>query len=129
MNDEIKEILDYFKRDDKNKFGFNQAKILNDDQAKQLLSYITNLQQENESLRARIKTIKRLRKKQTQKKNKYKSIIFNEEKALQDYKSRCEKASDKLSFIDEALENDTLNVPLCIAKINTALNILQKGGE
>ena len=46
-----------------------------------------------------------------------------------DYKSRCEKASDKLSFIDEALESNTLNVPLCIVKINSALNILQNGSE
>lgn len=51
------------------------------------------------------------------------------QETLEDYKSRVEKATEKLSFIDEALENDTLNVPLCIAKINSALNILQNGSE
>lgn len=51
------------------------------------------------------------------------------QETLEDYKSRIEKTTEKLSFIDEALENDTLNVPLCIAKINSALNILQNGSD
>ena len=49
----------------------------------------------------------------------------NSMELTENYKSRCEKAKNKLSFIDEALENDILNVPLCITKINSALNILQ----
>jgi len=44
MKDEnIKEILDYFKRSNKNKLGFEQDKIITFKEANQLLDYITNL--------------------------------------------------------------------------------------
>ena len=97
---------------------------------KALLDYITNLQEENKSLRTRIKTIKRLRKKQTAKKNKYKSIIFNEEKALHDYKSRCEKASEYImtELIDEwSIRNQgyVSGSDLPVEAITPLLNILQ----
>ena len=46
MSDEIKEILDYFKRSNKNKLGFEQDKIITYKEANQLLNYITNLQEE-----------------------------------------------------------------------------------
>ena len=46
MKDEIKEILDYFKRSNKNKLGFEQDKIITYKEANQLLNYITNLQEE-----------------------------------------------------------------------------------
>ena len=46
MKDKIKEILDYFKREDKNQLGFNQDKLLSYEEAKLLLDYITNLQEE-----------------------------------------------------------------------------------
>lgn len=83
---------------------------------------ILKLQQENEELK----------KNQRYYKNGVFSLEYDKETLsdmVDDYKSRCEKASDKLSFIDEALESDTLNVPLCITKINSALNILQNGSE
>lgn len=92
------------------------------------------LQQENESLRTRIKTIKRLRKKQTRKKNKYKEIIFNEEKKLQDYKSRVEKA---LHYLEDRIEEwnnsgetkKNINQHHFYLLITNLLSILQNGGE
>lgn len=45
MTEEIKEILDYLKRSDKNKFGFEQGKLIDYEETQLLLDYITNLQQ------------------------------------------------------------------------------------
>lgn len=36
------------------------------------------------------------------------------------------EAKEKLSFIDKALEEDTLNTMLCITKINKAIEILDR---
>lgn len=148
MNDKIEEILDklYLK--------FEKAGLTAPEYS-DLRYYITNLQaelqeandsitwwsnrfkaverdneelkQENESLRARIKTIKRLRRKQTQKKNKYKAIIFNEEKALHNYKSRCEKASEYINCNKH--ENYDFEICLWEEDIDNLLNILQNGSE
>ena len=63
----------------------------------ELSDKVDKLIEENKSLRARIKTIKRRRKKETQKKNKYKAIIteLNKKKeALKDYQT------DKADYID-----------------------------
>ena len=90
MNEEIKEIL-FLLYNDK----------LTENGKRKLEDYITNLQEENESLRTRIKTIKRLRKKQTQKKNKYKSIIFDEEKKLKDYKEENEKLKKANKILED----------------------------
>lgn len=54
MNKEIKEILDYFKRSNKNRFGFEQDKLISYEEAQILLDYITNLQEENETLKAKL---------------------------------------------------------------------------
>lgn len=48
MKDEIKEILEYYKRTNKNHFGYEQDKIITYKEAHLLLDYITNLQEENE---------------------------------------------------------------------------------
>lgn len=48
MTDEIKNILDYLKRSDKNKFGFEQGKLIDYEETQLLLDYITNLQQDLE---------------------------------------------------------------------------------
>lgn len=45
---------------------------------------------------------------------------------LQQSEEVIEKAIEKLSFIDDALEKDILNVPLCITKINKAIDILNR---
>lgn len=137
--------------------------LLEHDETTYLLDYITNLQtiereysailsenaelqQENESLRTRIKTIKRLRKKQTQKKNKYKSIIFDEEQKLKDYKSRCEKASEQAkekikryeSYINDlkkgnypssTIKQERQELIFRIREQEDLLNILQNGSD
>ena len=48
MKDEIKEILDYYKRTNKNHFGYEQDKIITYKEAHLLLDYITNLQEKVE---------------------------------------------------------------------------------
>ena len=141
-NENIKEILDNLKNIE-DYLSFNEASKLED--------YITNLQQENHELKSKLECyengayysskVDELEQENEKLKEENKHIFanVNDDELLisnamnyaeaRDYKSRCEKASKKLSFIDEALENDTLNVPLCITKINSALNILQNGSE
>ena len=46
MKNEIKEILDYLKRSNKNLFGYEQDKIISYEEVQLLLDYITNLQKE-----------------------------------------------------------------------------------
>lgn len=64
----------------------------------QSLKYIKELQQENKQLKEQ----------------------------LQQSEEVIQEAIEKLSFIDDALEKDILNVPLCITKINKAIHILNK---
>ena len=54
--------------------------------------YATNLQEENEGLHIRIKTIKRRRKEQTAKIRKYREEITNKQNSNKDYKARIDKA-------------------------------------
>lgn len=84
MKDEIKEILDYLNIKGKKMIGIKQKELL--------LDYITNLQEENESLHTRIKTIKRRRKEQTAKIRKYREEITNKQNSNKDYKQRIDKA-------------------------------------
>ena len=79
--------------------------ILEREKNKKLHNKIDKLLKENESLRARIKTIKRLRKKQTQKKNKYKSIVTDFQKALEKKNNKIDKAIKYINFYDIALED------------------------
>ena len=122
MNNEIKEILDRIETASE---IFDC--LLKPEECTEILDLITNLQQENESLRTRIKTIKRLRKKQTQKKNKYKSIIFDEEQKLKDYKSRIDKA---VEYINKEFKDEPYSVFIYgKTNIDKLLNILQNGSE
>ena len=53
MNNDIKEILDYLDKVEKDGWGNiikDQAKLLTQDEVKTLLDYITNLQEENKKL-------------------------------------------------------------------------------
>lgn len=113
MNNEIKEILDYLKRSDKNKFGFEQGKLIDYEETQLLYNYITNLQQENERLKSKTKEQSLL------------LIDYQDmEQRYNDYKSRCEKASDKLKrdyYINYNEHNDDV--------VYEALNILQNGSE
>ena len=71
---------------------FYQNRIMLLKENKELHNKIDKLSNENKSLRIRIKTIKRLRKHQTQKKNKYKSIITNLQNALTKKNNKIDKA-------------------------------------
>lgn len=107
MNDEIKEILDKCKRQIKNDLDYRMSPY----QLKQLLDYITNLQQENENNHQGMldECEKKLKIQQENERLKEKSInevlkndfdmcVKDLKKAnkkiekLEDYKSRCEKA-------------------------------------
>ena len=115
MNNEIKEILiqlEYFIEEN---YKYYNDFELNKNQIKQLLDYITNLQQENENTKEKAKNY---------------LDIYEE---MFDYKSRCEKANNQLKIImqiikeqptrniedDEWLENRLIGV----------VNILQNGSE
>ena len=76
MKDEIKEILDYFKRSNKNKLGFEQDKIITYKEANQLLDYITNLQCDIDGYKTKYKNAKE-NLKNLQEENKELSMIFD----------------------------------------------------
>ena len=51
--------------------------------------------------------------------------IGNLQQENKELKSRIDKAIEKLSFIDNALEDDILSGFLCIVKINNTIKILR----
>ena len=129
MKDEIKEILDYFKRSNKNKLGFEQDKIITYKEANQLSDYITNLQEELEEEerieQADFKTIQNLEEENERLKelcDKYEeehSTTFNEWKEtitdkyqtlkdLQEENERLKKELNALRISEEEWLNETL---------------------
>ena len=147
MNNEIKEILEKLKNKDNDIKGINFLKYqdLTRGEINLLLDYITNLQQDNKILAKRnneLKNIKDERFHNLQQENerlketnvycnrtdcigrikdsrKYDSVYQEKE----DYKSRCEKASE---YIKEHYPTSTINDQ--DDKYNL-LNILQNGSE
>lgn len=154
MNNEIKEILDYFQKDvDKyeeskrylmKKYGYDEETIDNISQherhinTKKLLDYITNLQQENERLETNCGEL------QNAIDNIAELVDVPEGMSVEDvydkvkdYKSRCEKA---IEYIKEAIENDDyfeddiatdISEPTYDKYVNSSslLNILQNGSD
>ena len=96
MNDEIKGILDKCKRQIKNDLDYRVSPY----QQKQLLDYITNLQQENKELKKNKLTPDEL------------ANLLNQEliKQRDDYKSRVEKAVEyiKINFVEDIITVKTL---------------------
>lgn len=84
-----KERIDYLERSNNRR---EETIELERKENLELHNKIDKLSNENQSLRTRIKTIKRLRKKQTQKKNKYKSIVIEFQKALEKKNNKIDKA-------------------------------------
>ena len=124
MNDEIKEILDKAKEISKyGADGKQHTRFFNQFEAKSLLDYITNLQQENERLK---ETIKHYEDTTTF------GDYVKEVNLLIDYKSRCEKA---IEYIKNDLQisilpnNQIINGKEVIKRINKIINILQNGSE
>ena len=79
MNNEIIEILQLIGNS-------CYCGVISEDKCEKYCNYITNLQEENKSLKTHIKTIKRRRKKQTSKKNKYKDRIDKALKYIEEHK-------------------------------------------
>lgn len=170
MNKEIKEILDILKKcfDLKDENFDNYISLY---QLSLLLSYITNLQQENERLKDLKGHYLKYRSSDESQKEVYEilelpkdsknlhkhkntggllwfdipmtkfscisSYIRSKDLALEDYKSRCEKA---IEYIKEAIENDNYfedDIATDISEpsydkyvnSNSLLNILQNGSE
>lgn len=141
MNDEIKEILDYYKKDAekfeylmkdyteeqlKTTFSKNYQRYKNH---KLLLDYITNLQQENEKNKEYTEFYKDMS-------DKWKDMSNMFKKSCDDYKSRCEKASEKIHNIYFRIDfNNLCNATWVGIKLdvtsqgNELLNILQNGSE
>lgn len=76
---------------------------------KEIEIYIKNLEEENKNLRKRIKTIKRLRKHQTQKKNKYKSIVIDLQNVLTEKNNKINKAIRMLEINIEIAKQQPSN--------------------
>ena len=118
MNNEIKEISCNIRKIIKSNREDDFNRVIYDcDSLEKLLDYITNLQQENERLKEanvycnRTDCVGRIKDSR-----KYDSVYQEKE----DYKSRCEKASDNLKrnyWINEHEHNDDV--------VNMTLNILQ----
>ena len=105
---------------------------------KEILDYITNLQQENERLKEEYINVKnyiKMRNVSTEVEDK--ALLYNIEleninkKKYLDYKSRCEKAIEyNKEIVDNYLEED--DCEYCDGRYATAkhnLNILQNGSE
>ena len=109
MNDEIKEILDWLKDENKD---VRNIQVLTRSEINELLDYITNLQQENERL-----------------KEYYNLIVKVNEKNIDrycDYYSRCEKA------IEYMKKNEFININNyweVVEFYQDLLNILQNGSD
>lgn len=94
MNKEIKEILDKIK-DGIGKFEeYDNNALLESDECEILLNYITNLQQENKELKKKITFNEKSRRKMQQ------SLM----EQIENYKSRIDKAIDKLYCWGETLQ-------------------------
>ena len=117
MNNEIKEILSLL----------NSSSWSNE--AKQIEDYITNLQQELEEEKrieeADLKTIQRLEEENERIKQTQYVWSYDLDMQLEDYKSRCEKASEILKKLD--LDKYTYTKENRKHTINDLLNILQNG--
>ena len=74
-----------------------------EEEIKYLRQCVRELQQKNNSLKTRIKTIKRRRQKQTQKIKKYKELITNMNNSLNNKQQRIDKAMGILKehFVEE----------------------------
>ena len=140
MNNEIKEILDNLRKTADNsvfvvcstqeeldkipKYTANFMSI-NDRKAKQLLDYITNLQQKIEQYENPDDMTLFYMWLDVKAKDKMKEL----EQENEDYKSRCEKASEKLGnykhYSTPTEEQNSENEDI----VDSALNILQNGSE
>ena len=119
MNDEIKELLKHIEILD------NTDYILHSDKAKALLDYITNLQQENDKLREQCKQWKENHKAVCIQRD---NILNNTVKDIEeqiDYKSRNEKAIDKLNTQLAFTSSYQLNYQSAMNIIEETKSILQ----
>ena len=118
MTNEIKEVLAYFEEYIKITDMHNSEPMLNWKDLKIVLDYITNLQEENEKLKE-IENFKfSLRKDETKA---LPTVTKNYKSEYEDYKSRCEKAIEKIESVRifglrsgktliATLLNDVLNI-------------------
>ena len=119
MNDEIKELLKHIEILD------NTDYILHSDKAKALLDYITKLQKENERLKEQCKEWKENHKAVCIQRD---NILNNTVKDIEeqiDYKSRNEKAIDKLNTQLAFTSSYQLNYQSAMNIIEETKSILQ----
>ena len=94
MAEETKKIIDYLKRSNKNKFGFEQGKLINYEEAQLLLDYITNLQQENKRL-----------KKDNKSYQEYPFIIIEKNGVICSKNQEIERLNNIINELEKYLEN------------------------
>jgi hypothetical protein len=93
MTEEIKEIIDYLIDEECTR----RIKCITIEESKKLLDYITNLQQENEKEKQFIKDCGFQNQQQ---------LVL----AYLDYKSRCEKAKEELSYMSTDAYTDNYDI-------------------
>lgn len=148
MNEEIKRIIDYLKKSDKNKFGFEQGKLIDYEETQLLLDYITNLQQLYENA---LKVNQNENKYRTELESKYvllqqenkrlTSLCVGHEKELRtkdiiikqirmeanDCESRCEKAN---TYINEEIKKiQEHQYSTGVRRLKKIQNILNRSDE
>lgn len=121
MNDEIKEILRILKVKSKRyEYCLNANISFSDEsyEAHLLLDYITNLQQENENNQVQLRVVRKDYKEYMKRTVSYQDYL---EEQLEDYKFRCEKASE---YIERRRERVNPEKTIYVNG-NDLLNILQ----
>ena len=129
MNDEIKEILNQLEYFIEEGYEYYNDIKLNKNEVKNLLDYITNLQQENE----------RLKEENNKSYDQISAILYNTklaDKKIRDYKSRCEKAIEYNNQIIKDTKDfyrpttDIIYSGDALIEIATQnINILQNGSD
>lgn len=109
MNDEIKEILDYMKKESNYKhLSFNASKLL--------LDYITNLQQENEDYKSKVE-----------------KAINNCKKSIEAINTKLENNKEPFEVVDGKIiylnDYQVARLKAIRMKCKELLNILQNGSE
>ena len=140
MSDQIKEsinhiqsIVDFYKLDDENNYDYSDDVLIS---MKTLLDYITNLQNENKSLKEKLNCKEILKQGMPENtefviltKANYDRQQKDIELELIDYKSRVEKAVEWFDFTNEYIENEMCDWFECSKKEILDLYYILQGGK
>ena len=119
MKDEIKEILSYLKK----KENTRRIKCITIEESKQLLDYITNLQQENERLKERVAYLERSN-------NRREDTILGLRQEISDAEDCNDELKKKLDKTLEVLQYELqFQTGGCYHRLSNLFDYLQNGDE